>query len=156
MTEFHLCCVTDARATLYTNPRFVFKRTSSVTSRVQLSEGNQVVCVHEAQHRICAIAVSVGVIVPVTRGGGPHHFSSTRVTSGSCPAGTLTGGGVGPLPGNYYGSYSSTEYALTGSYPSGSSWRATATVTRGTYSSTSGWRYSTSSYSPRVYSICAS
>jgi hypothetical protein len=105
---------------------------------------------------VCAVALSLAVVVPVTHSAGPHYFSTTKVTSGYCSyPWKLTGGGVAPLPSNYYGSSSSTEYALTGSYPSGSSWRATATVTRGYYSSSSGWRFSTSSYTPRVYAICA-
>lgn len=105
----------------------------------------------------CALALSVAVIVPVTQGAGPHYFSTTKTTSGSCSSPwKLTGGGVASLPNDYFGSSSSTEYALTGSYPSGSSWRATATVTRGRYSSSSGWSFSTSSYTPHVYAICAS
>jgi hypothetical protein len=105
---------------------------------------------------VCAIALSLAVIVPATRGAGPHYFSTTRVTSGYCPyPWKLTGGGVASLPRDYFGSYSSTEYQLTGSFPSGSGWRATATVTHGYYSSSSGWRFSTSSYSPQVYAICA-
>jgi hypothetical protein len=106
---------------------------------------------------VCAIALGLAVIVPATQGAGPHYFSTTKITSGYCSSPwKLTGGGAASLPSNYFGSSSSTEYALTGSYPTGSGWRATATVTRGSYSSSSGWRFSTSSYSPRVYAICAS
>lgn len=82
---------------------------------------------------------------------------STSTAQGQCPYGwKLTGGGVAPLPSNYYGSYSTEEYALTGSYPSSTStWRATATRVHGSYSSSSGWRFYTYSYSPRAYAICA-
>jgi hypothetical protein len=62
-----------------------------------------------------------------------------------------------PLPANYFGSYSSDEYQLTGSYPSGlNSWRVSATRVHGTYSSSSGWGFSTNSYSPRVQAVCVS
>jgi hypothetical protein len=106
---------------------------------------------------VCALALSLSIIVPATRGAGPRYFSTTKVTSGYCSyPWKLTGGGVASLPGDYFGTSSSTEYALTGSFPNGSGWRATATVTRGYYSSSSGWRFSTSSYTPRVYAICAS
>jgi hypothetical protein len=104
----------------------------------------------------CAITLSIAVLVPVTHGAGPHYFSTTKITSGYCSSPwKLTGGGVASLPSDYFGSTTSTEYTLTGSYPSGSSWRATATVTRGYYSTSSGWKFSTSSYSPHVYAICA-
>lgn len=102
-------------------------------------------------------AVSTALIAPVgSHSAGPTFFSTTAIFSNSCPYGwKLTGGGVGSLPRNSYSSSSSTEYALTGSYPSASGWNATATVTRGYYSTSSGWRFSTSSYPPRVYTICA-
>lgn len=102
-------------------------------------------------------AVTARVVSASTQSTGQAAFSTTRTFSLSfCPSGwKLTGGGAGPLPGNFFGSYSSTEYALTGSYPSAFGWRATGTVTRGTYSSTSGWRYYTSPYTPRVYVVCA-
>lgn len=105
-----------------------------------------------------AIAVAIALVIPATiQSAGPQFFSTTRTLSGSsCPYGwKLTGGGAGPMPSDSYGSFSSTEYALTGSYPSVSGWRATGTVTRGSYSSSSGWRFSTSSYTPRVYVVCA-
>jgi hypothetical protein len=90
-----------------------------------------------------------------------NYFDTTKVVSGysgtaSCPYGwKLTGGGVYPLPNDYYGSYSTDEYKLTGSYPYGQAWKGIGRKTHGTYSSTSGWRFSTSNYYPRVYAICA-
>ena len=108
---------------------------------------------------LCALtAVIAALVAPASTQSAPAaFFSTTRTFSGSsCPYGwKLTGGRGAQLPGNSYYSSSSTEYALTGSYPTYNGWRATATVTRGTYSDYSGWRYSTSSYSPRVYVVCA-
>jgi hypothetical protein len=103
-------------------------------------------------------AAATALVLPAsTQSASPSFFSTTRTFAGSyCPYGwKLTGGGVAELPRNSYYSTTSTEYALTGSYPTFNGWRATATVTRGTYSDYSGWRYSTSSYSPRVYVVCA-
>jgi hypothetical protein len=108
---------------------------------------------------LCALtATATALVSPAsTHSANPSFFSTTRTfSSSSCPYGwKLTGGGVAELPPNSYYSFASTEYALTGSYPTGFGWRATATVTRGTYTNSSGWRYSTSSYSPRVYVVCA-
>ncbi len=110
---------------------------------------------------LVALAVGLAVFLPVgTRAAGPTYFSTTKTVSGYGSASCsypwkLTGGGVRSLPSDSFSSYSSTEYKLTGSYPSGSSsWRATATQTRGSYSSSSGWRFSTSSYTPAVYAVC--
>lgn len=103
-------------------------------------------------------ALAVAIVAPrTTRAAGPSFFSTTSTfRASSCPFGwKLTGGGVGPLPQNSYSSFSSTEYTLNGSYPSGSSWQARATVTRGTYSSTSGWRFSSFPYVPTIYVVCA-
>jgi hypothetical protein len=104
--------------------------------------------------------VGVGLAAPASVSAAVKYFSTTRTVSGigsaNCPSGTkLTGGGVGTLPADRYSSLSSDEYQLTGSYPSGASWRTTATKTHGTYSSTYGWRFSTSSYSPKAYAVCA-
>jgi len=110
---------------------------------------------------VCVIAAGLAVFVPVnTQAAAPTYFSTTTTVSGSGTAycsspWKLTGGGAGPLPGDAFYSTTSTEYALTGSYPSGSTWRATATITRGIYSTSTGWSFRTSSYSPRVYAICA-
>ena len=103
------------------------------------------------------VAVALALLVPATQSAGPQFLSTTRTISGSsCPYGwKLTGGGAGPLPSDSFSGSTSTEYALTGSYPTGSGWRATGTVTRGSDSSSSGWRFSTSSYTPRVYVVCA-
>jgi hypothetical protein len=88
------------------------------------------------------------------------YFSTTVIVSGSgsvsCPSGSrLTGGGVEQLPTNRFSSLSSYEYSLTGSFPTSNGWKATAVLTQGTYSSNTGWRFSTRSYSPKVYAICA-
>jgi hypothetical protein len=82
-------------------------------------------------------------------------YSSTgRV---SCPSGwKVTGGGVATVPRPTYGSTYAYEYDLTGSYPYGNGWLATATKTTSRYSSSNGWTYSTTSYSPKVYAICTS
>lgn len=106
---------------------------------------------------IGVLGVALALLVPATQSASPQFFSTTQTFSGSrCPYGwKLTGGGAGPLPTDSYSSLSSTEYALTGSYPSFSGWRATGTVTRGYYSQSSGWRFTTSSYTPRVYVVCA-
>ena len=102
-------------------------------------------------------AVTALVLPASTHSASPNSFSTTRTFSGSsCPYGwKLTGGGAGELPRTSYYSSSSTEYTLTGSYPTSYGWRATATVTRGTYSDYSGWRFFTSSYTPQVYVVCA-
>jgi hypothetical protein len=92
-----------------------------------------------------------------------NYFDTTRVVTAygyvACPSGwKVTGGGVYSLPsdssGSTLGSPSSTEYKLTGSYPYGQGWKATARKTNGYYSSYSGWRFYTYNYSPRVYAIC--
>ena len=109
---------------------------------------------------LCVLTAAItALVVPASSPSAPTAFFSTTRTFpfSSCPYGwKLTGGGAAELPRSTYFSSSSTEYALTGSYPSGlNGWRATATVTRGTYSDYSGWRFFTSSYSPRVYVVCA-
>jgi len=89
-----------------------------------------------------------------------NYFDTTKTVSGtgsvSCGYGwKVTGGGAYPLPSDYYGTSSSDEYKLTGSYPlSSGSWTATAKRTHGTYSSYNGWSFSNWPYSPRVYAIC--
>lgn len=91
-----------------------------------------------------------------------NYFDTTKIVNGtgsvSCPYGwKLTGGGTYPLPSNYYGSSSSDEYELTGSYPaSATQWKGTAHKVHGSYTSSYGWKFSTYSYNPRVYAICAS
>jgi hypothetical protein len=103
-----------------------------------------------------------GVMAPSSVQAAINYFDTTKIVSGtgsaSCPYGwKLTGGGTYPLPRNYYGSYSSDEYELTGSYPSSTTqWKATGNKVAGSYSSSNGWRFTTYSYSPRVYAICAS
>jgi len=104
--------------------------------------------------------VGVGLAAPATVSAAVRYFSVTRIVSGTgtayCPYGwKVTGGGALPLPADYFGSYYSDQYQLTGSYPSSlTSWVAKATKTHGTYSSTSGWRFYTYSYSPSVRAIC--
>jgi hypothetical protein len=103
--------------------------------------------------------VGVGLAAPTSVSAAVRYFSTTRTVSSTgsvyCPSGTkLTGGGVATLPRDYYGSNSSDEYQLTGSYPSSNTWRASATKTHGSFSSTYGWRFTTTNHSPTVYAIC--
>ncbi|MGZ4598408.1 MAG: hypothetical protein ACXVYY_06100 [Oryzihumus sp.] len=106
------------------------------------------------------VLLGVGLLSPSAVNAAVRYFSTTTTHYGTgwatCPYGTkVTGGGVGQISSNYYGSSSSDEYALTGSFPSGNGWRATATHVHGTWYSSSGWRFSSYSYSPPVYVICA-
>lgn len=112
-----------------------------------------------------ALLILLGVLVglgisPTAVQAATNYFDVTKtvIATGTAYCGSgwkVTGGGVGPLPVNYYGSAYSDEYTITGSFPSnGNAWRATATKVRGVYSSSSGWRFSRSSYSPRVYAVC--
>ena len=104
--------------------------------------------------------VGIGLAAPATVSAAVRYFRVTRLVTGSgtasCPSGwKVTGGGAAALPSNSFGSYSSDEYQLTGSYPSSTtSWRATATRVHGTYSSYSGWKFYTYSYNPSVRAIC--
>jgi hypothetical protein len=115
-----------------------------------------------ARVTLVASGVIVGTaLAPVTVSAAIKYFSATRTVSGYgsayCPGGTkLVGGGVQTLPSNYYGSTSSREYQLTGSYPSGNTWRASAVETDGSYSSSSGWHFNSHSYTPQVSAICVS
>jgi hypothetical protein len=106
------------------------------------------------------LTVTLALLVPATQSAGPQFFSTTIARSGfgfagCAPGSKVTGGGVATLPRDNFGTSSSTEYALTGSFPAGSGWSATATVTRGSYSSVSGWRFTTTAYTPRVFVVCA-
>ena len=91
-----------------------------------------------------------------------NYFDVTKTVTGYgtayCGSGwKVTGGGAYQLPSDYYSSYSSTEYSLTGSWPtSSSSCKATGTKVQGSYSSSSGWRFTKYSYSPKVYAVCTS
>lgn len=102
------------------------------------------------------------VLAPPAVQAATNYFDVTKTVTGTgtayCGSGwKVTGGGVYTLPNDYYGSLSSDEYSLTGSYPnSSSSWRATGNKVHGTYSSSYGWRFTKYSYSPRVYAICTS
>src|SRR3954447_6687460 len=107
------------------------------------------------------VGVVAGVLIaPVSVQAAINYFDVTKTVSGtgtaSCGYGwKVTGGGVSTLPSDYYGSLSSDEYAVTGSWPSSASaWKATGTRVHGSYSSSSGWRFTKYSYSPRVYAIC--
>lgn len=109
-----------------------------------------------------ALGIAVGVLVsPPAVQAAVNYFDTTKTVSGtgtvSCPFGTrMTGGGVASLPDDYYGSYSSREYMLTGSMPNANGWKATAKQVSGSFSSSRGWTFRTSSYSARVYAVCAS
>lgn len=100
------------------------------------------------------------VVAPTTVQAAVNYFDETKLVSGTgtvnCPSGwRLTGGGLKTLPSNSYGSSTSREYVVTGSYPySATSWRATGKQIYGTYSSTNGWRFSTLNYNPSVVAIC--
>ncbi|MGO4599991.1 hypothetical protein [Terrabacter sp. 2RAF25] len=108
------------------------------------------------------LGIAVGILVsPPAVQAAVNYFDTTRTVSGSgavsCPYGwRVTGGGVASLPSDYFGSYSSREYTLTGSMPYGNGWKATAKQTNGSYSTYSGWRFSTSGYFPQVFAVCAS
>jgi hypothetical protein len=110
---------------------------------------------------LVALGMILGVLIaPQAVQAAVNYFDTTKIVTGyygtaSCPSGwKVTGGGVYPLPNDYYSSWSSDEYKLTGSYPYSQSWKATARQTHGTYSSISGWKFSTSNYTPRVYAVC--
>ena len=112
-----------------------------------------------------ALVVGLGaglLMAPTSVQAAVNYFDTTKTVYGtgsaSCGAGwRVTGGGVETLPGDRYGTSTSDEYSLTGSYPSSSTaWRGTATRVHGTYTSSSGWRFGTYSYSPRVYAVCTS
>lgn len=109
---------------------------------------------------VLLLGIVLGLMLsPVTANAAIKYFSTTVTVRGdgyaNCPSGSkLTGGGVETLPSNQYGTSSSSEYSLTGSWPSGNSWRATAIEVRGSFGSSSGWRFSNSRYSPKVYAIC--
>ena len=90
-----------------------------------------------------------------------NYFDATKTVSGSgsatCPYGwKMTGGGIGTLPSDYYGSISSDEYSITGSYPYSNGWKVTAKKIHGSYTSSSGWRFTTSNYSAQAYAVCVS
>jgi len=113
---------------------------------------------------LAAASVGAGVILglaisPPAVQAAINYFDVTKTLRGNgsvnCPYGwKVTGGGVQSLPGDSFGSYNSSEYKLTGSYPTSNGWTATASITRDTYYSNSGWRFTTSSYSTTVYAIC--
>ncbi len=116
--------------------------------------------------RLGLVGVGLGIglmLAPATVDAAVNYFDTTQTvtttpnrTLAACPAGTrVTGGGAGPLPSSSYDSRSSSEYQLTGSFPAGNGWQATATVVRGSYSSSSGWSYRSSYYNPKVFAICA-
>ena len=92
---------------------------------------------------------------------GPGSVLNSQVVQGSgsanCPPGTrMTGGGVGTIPSDSHSTSFSSEYSVTGSYPSGNGWRVTAKEIKGTYYGSTGWKFSTWSYSAQAYAVCAS
>lgn len=111
--------------------------------------------------------VTAGIVAglalsPTTVQAAVNYFNTTKIVSGygsaTCPDGwKLTGGGVESIRPDYFGSSSSTEYELTGSWPYGTrTWKATGTKVVGSYSNASGWSFNTSGYAPRVHAVCAS
>jgi len=109
------------------------------------------------------VGVAAGLaLAPTAVQAAVNYFDTTRIVTGTgtvyCPSGSkVTGGGTYPLPNDYHGSTSSSEYSVTGSYPSSTTaWKATGKKVQGTYSSTNGWHYYTFLHSPKVYAICAS
>lgn len=86
-------------------------------------------------------------------------IAGTTTVSGygsvSCPYGYRVSGGGFSISANYYSSYSSDEYSVLSSRPSGTTgWTATGSKVHGYYSSSSGWRYSNGYYTPNVYAVC--
>ncbi|GAA5017207.1 hypothetical protein GCM10023258_03330 [Terrabacter aeriphilus] len=108
------------------------------------------------------LGIAVGVLVsPPAVQAAVNYFDTTKTVSGTgsvaCPAGTrMTGGGVGSLPDDVFGYTSSREYLLTGSMPNANGWKATAKQITGKYSDANGWTFRTTSYSAKVFAVCAS
>ena len=114
---------------------------------------------------VAAVVGTAGVLAlaPPAVQAAVNYFNEKQIVTGNlgfsaCPTGwKLTGGGVAQLPADEFTSSGSldttTEYRLTGSYPQGNTWKATA---RYTYGSTfSGdWSYSSYTYIPQVYAVC--
>lgn len=78
--------------------------------------------------------IALGAVsVPTAVNASVNYFDATRTVSGtgtaSCSHGwKVTGGGAETLPPDSFGSTTSYEYKLTGSYPaSTTTWKATAT-----------------------------
>ena len=109
---------------------------------------------------LIAVGLTIGLAVaPATVEAAVNYFDVTKTVSGSgsvsCPSGwKVTGGGVASLPANSFGSSTSDEYQLTGSYPTSNGWSASATRVHGTYTSYSGWKFYTYSYTTKVSAIC--
>jgi len=88
------------------------------------------------------------------------YFDTTVTVTGlgtaRCPSGAkVVGGGFKTIPSNYYGSSSSDEYAITGSYAASStSWTVTGNKVHGTYSSSNGWRFSNVYWAPTAVAVC--
>ena len=104
--------------------------------------------------------VGIGLAAPATVSAAVRYFSVTKIVYGTgsatCPSGwRATGGGAVTLPNDTFGAVVSSQYKLTGSYPSSlTTWRATAARTNGTNYGGTGWSFWTSSYSPKVRAIC--
>ncbi|MGY1703584.1 hypothetical protein ACI79C_03350 [Geodermatophilus sp. SYSU D00697] len=108
---------------------------------------------------VIATALAGGIVAaPAAAEAAVNYFDVTATVTGNgsatCPSGAKVTGGGFKVPTDYFGTLSSREYKVTSSYPSGSSWRATATVVYGNYFSNSGWQFRSSSYTPSVYAIC--
>lgn len=91
-----------------------------------------------------------------------NYFDVTRTVTGTgtanCPGGfKVTGGGFKTVPNPIYGSTSSTEYYVTGSYASSQTgWTTTGKKIDGRYSSSKGWTFTSWNWSPSTTAICTS
>ena len=101
----------------------------------------------------------IGVVASPAISYAATYFSTTTVATGSgsasCPYGSRVTGGGADMPRDSASSYSTTDYKLVTSHPTTNGWSASGSKTTGSFSSSSGWRFSTYSYTPRVYAVCA-
>lgn len=105
---------------------------------------------------VALVVVALGA--PPAAQAAVKYFSTTKTVTGTgsvtCSSGWKVTGGGAQVPNNYYGSSTSTEYQLRGSYPTSNGWKADATRVSGRYSSSQGWRFTDSGYSAKVWAIC--
>ena len=105
-------------------------------------------------------AFALGAVTVPSAAYAAGYFSTTIIASGtgtvSCPYGSrMTGGGAELTTADSFGTSSSAEYQIRSSKPTSNGWSATGNKISGSFSSSSGWRFTTWSYSPRVFAICA-
>ena len=109
---------------------------------------------------IIAGGLAIGLaLAPVGYVSAVNYFSTTKVVTGTnsatCPSGyKVVGGGASGLHANASSGSSWDIYTLNGSYPSGSSWKATARKVRITKSGLSDVSMTTTSASVTTYAVC--